>query len=110
MSRAPGSYAGLTVRQAELLSFIREQEAAGVTPSFEEMAAAIGLTSKGAVHRLVESLKERGYLTSLNGGARSTVTVERSHRPRLNDASIAQLIAELEQRGVLLRTDGRKIA
>ena len=62
----------LTKRQAELLMFIHTStQASGVSPSFKEMAAAMGLKSKTGIHRLVKALIRRGYIRQLHGCARS---------------------------------------
>jgi DNA-binding MarR family transcriptional regulator len=65
--------AGLTRRESEALSFIRAYSAAGegVSPSYGEIAAAIGLKAKSGVHRIVVRLEERGHLRRLAGRARS---------------------------------------
>lgn len=76
MSRAPGSYAGLTVAQAELLSFIRWEAEAGRTPSYEEMKSALGLASKSGVLRLLTALEERGFIIRLPNRARAIALVE----------------------------------
>lgn len=62
----------LTKRQAELLMFIyTSTQASGVSPSYEEMAAALGLKAKSGVHRLIRSLAERGYLRQTKAHARA---------------------------------------
>lgn len=98
MSRAPGSYAGLTVAQADLLSFLREQQDMGHTPSFEEMKDALGYFSKSNVHRLVRALEERGYVIRHPNRARSIVC---SAYPKVavEQMDTAVLIAELTNRG-----------
>jgi hypothetical protein len=65
--------AGLTRRESEALSFIRAYGAAseGVSPSYAEIASAIGLKAKSGVHRIVVRLEERGHLQRLSGRARS---------------------------------------
>jgi DNA-binding MarR family transcriptional regulator len=65
--------AGLTRRESEALSFIRAYVAAsdGVSPSYAEIAAAIGLKAKSGVHRIVVRLEQRGHLRRLAGRARS---------------------------------------
>ena len=65
--------AGLTPKQRVLLDFIAryQHERRGVSPSFDEMAQAIGLASKSGVHRLVEGLVERGALERLPNQARA---------------------------------------
>ncbi|MFN7174165.1 MAG: transcriptional repressor LexA [Thermaurantiacus tibetensis] len=62
----------LTAKQHALLSFIAARlEETGVSPSFEEMKAALDLRSKSGVHRLVEALVERGFLRRLPNRARA---------------------------------------
>lgn len=54
---------GLTQRQSDLLHFISASMAdGGIAPSFEDMAAALGLKSKSGVHRILSGLEERGYI------------------------------------------------
>lgn len=64
---------GLTQRQQDLLHFIdRYQRASdGVSPSFAEMAEAIGNTSKAGVTRLLDALEERGRIRRLSNRARA---------------------------------------
>ena len=99
MSRAPGSYAGLTAAQADLLSYIREEASRDRTPSFEEMATALGLASKSGVHRLIAGLQERGYVTRLPGLHRSIICHERSAVRDITSVTTGDLIRELEGRG-----------
>lgn len=52
-----------TDREAEVLNFITRHLAHyGVAPKLAEIAAALGIHSKGTVHRYVESLIGQGYL------------------------------------------------
>lgn len=55
---------GLTPKQRKLLDFIADyqRDHRGDSPSFEEMAAGIGLASKAPVHRLLEGMEERGAI------------------------------------------------
>ena len=51
----------LTGKQHQLLSYLIDYQAEkDITPSFDEMRAAIGLASKSGIHRLVSALEERG--------------------------------------------------
>ena len=62
----------LTRKQFELLMFINERlEATGISPSFEEMKAALDLRSKSGIHRLIVSLEERGFIRRLPHRARA---------------------------------------
>jgi repressor LexA len=108
--RAPGSYAGLTAMQAELLSYLRSRENGGqITPSYDEMSVAVGLATKSGIHRLIVALQARGYITRIPGASRS---IQCTHRPatatepaalgksRLSQFTVGQLIGELETRGM----------
>lgn len=105
MKRYPGDYSGLTVRQADLLSFLRSEQAVGRTPSFQEMCGALGLASRGGVSRLLVDLEERGYLERMPNRARAIRVFD---KPRALDGKalgqypIQALFAELKRRGVIL--------
>ena len=54
---------GLTKRQSEALAFIRGFiEAKGYSPTYREIAEAMGSPSSGQGHRLVHELVSRGAL------------------------------------------------
>ena len=62
----------LTGKQHQLLSYLIDYQAEKeITPSFDEMRAAIGLASKSGIHRLVSALEERGYIRKLPNRARA---------------------------------------
>jgi SOS-response transcriptional repressor LexA len=62
----------LTRVQAEALAFIRAFiKEHGISPTFEEIAAGVGLKSKGWAHGIVVALAERGALTFLPHRGRS---------------------------------------
>lgn len=62
----------LTVKQKELLEFIRGRvQATGVPPSFDEMKEALDLRSKSGIHRLITALEERGFIKRLPHRARA---------------------------------------
>lgn len=68
----------LTSQQHKTLLFVQEflfRE--GHAPTLEEIGAAIGVRSKGAVHRLVEALIDKGYLTRDSSGWRSLQPTDR---------------------------------
>lgn len=68
---------GLTTRARELLAVIREWRVLGHgTPTYAEMAAEVGLKSKGGVHRLIGQLEERGVVERLPGRHQSIRLVE----------------------------------
>jgi len=62
----------LTRKQHELLTFIHAQiQDAGISPSFDEMKAALNLKSKSGIHRLITALEERGFIRRLPHRARA---------------------------------------
>jgi repressor LexA len=62
----------LTAKQHALLMFIHKRLSEdGVSPSFEEMKAALDLKSKSGIHRLITALEERGFLRRLPHKARA---------------------------------------
>lgn len=62
----------LTAKQQQLFDFIEKRVTdTGVSPSFDEMREAIGLKSKSGIHRLVQSLQERGFIRQLKNKARA---------------------------------------
>ena len=53
----------LTRKQYELLIFIdKTLRDTGISPSYDEMKAALELKSKSGIHRLITGLEERGLL------------------------------------------------
>lgn len=68
---------GLTVRQGECLRIIWEYQRAhqGITPSYDEICASMGLASKSAVTRLVDALVERGRVTRLPNRSRAITII-----------------------------------
>jgi DNA-binding MarR family transcriptional regulator len=67
----------LTRHQLQLLTYLRARRSApGEGPSFAEMAKALGLKSKGSIHRLVAALEERGHIRRLARRARAIELVD----------------------------------
>ena len=62
----------LTPRQHDLLKFIEAYTAKhGHGPSYEEMAAGIGLSAKSRIFELVKCLEQRGHIRKLPNHSRS---------------------------------------
>ena len=62
----------LTRKQYDLLMFIHKRvQKDGVSPSFDEMKAALDLRSKSGIHRLITALEERGFIRRLPHRARA---------------------------------------
>lgn len=61
----------LTPRMRDAFAAIRRMTAAGVPPTFEEIAFELDLASKSSAHRLVNSLQARGLIEYDRRRARS---------------------------------------
>lgn len=62
----------LTPRQSDALSFIRSHQAEkGVSPTFDEIAAGMGLASKSRAYELVKGLERRGAVRTRPGMVRT---------------------------------------
>lgn len=92
---------GLTLKQSKMLRFIGEHFARyGVTPSYAEIQAGLGLSSssKSTVFQGLRRLTERGYITKIYGAARSVALTDAAHKylkehsaPQTPDASAPPL-------------------
>lgn len=72
----------LTQRQLQLLKFIQDYvREHDVSPSFEEMRAALRLKSKSGIHRLIQALEERGFIRRLAYRARALEVVKVNPEP-----------------------------
>ena len=89
----------LTRKQRHLLLFIdgRLRET-GIAPSFDEMREGVGLRSKSGIHRLVQSLEERGFIRRHHHRARA-LDVLRLPDDMAARASPAPAAVEAEGRG-----------
>ena len=62
----------LTRKQFQLLAFIdKTLRNTGISPSYDEMKAALNLKSKSGIHRLITGLQERGFIRRLPHKARA---------------------------------------
>jgi len=68
---------GLTRKQHELLAFLTKYlaENDGVAPSFDDMRIGLGLASKSSVHRIMESLENKGRIRRVRHCARALEVV-----------------------------------
>ncbi|MGR3498219.1 MAG: LexA family protein [Limimaricola soesokkakensis] len=97
---------GLTPRQKQAFDFIRaEIVSKGISPSFDEIGAELGLASKGTVAHLVGALVDRGFITVRKRVSRSIALVDHStsDAARLDDAlcqieALREALIEIEMR------------
>ncbi len=83
--------AGMTRRQAQLLAFLKAYQAGnGFSPSYAEIAAHIGISTKSGVNRIVDALEARGAIRRHKKMKRSLEVIENDsaelHLRRLVDA------------------------
>lgn len=82
----------LTHKQREVLSFITTYyDAHKITPSFDEIKEAVHLKSKSGVHRLIDGLVVRGYITKLARKARAIEII----KPLETDSLQSSLICSI---------------
>ncbi len=99
----------LTVKQHDLLCFIHDRLAeTGVSPSFEEMKAALDLKSKSGVHRLISALEERHFIRRLPNRARALEVLRMPERTKPAPApSIPRILPAAANDTVELPLHGR---
>lgn len=91
---------GLTRRQDDILRYLDRYIAkTGTAPSYVEIGAEFGLASKSGVKRLLDCLEERGAIRRLYGRARA-IEIVRPRSSTLMRASDAELLAEVDRRGL----------
>jgi len=103
----------MTHQQAKLLAFIRDYQKShlGATPSYTEMASALGLKSRASIPRLIASLRRDGLVVHSQGHARSIII--RPERPlpahvttvaeiRKRDVTVPEHVAETQRWAWLL--------
>lgn len=101
---------GLTARASDLLAFLRVYIGEhGISPTYDEMKAALDLQSKSGIHRLLAQLVERGavrwmpnraraiYLTDaqafrLPGNLAARLTAEAARNGKPADAYLAEMV------------------
>ena len=84
----------MTPRMAQCLAFVRAYAAAheGVSPSFAEIATALGLNSKSGVARIIDMLEERGLILRLKKRARGIQILNQDDRHFVDEETLALLL------------------
>jgi SOS-response transcriptional repressor LexA len=85
----------MTPQEKACLDAIVRLSADGVSPTYDELRAALGLASKSGVARLVDALEAQGFVRRGKGGARN-----------LEVLKVPDLVAHLRQ---LARTHGKSV-
>ncbi|WP_019223315.1 transcriptional repressor LexA [Bartonella rattaustraliani] len=93
----------LTCKQYELLLFIYNHiKETGISPSFDEMKTASGLSSKSGIHKLIIALEQRGFIRRLPNRARAIEVLRLPEKITFNLSlarKIAPSIMEKNKRG-----------
>lgn len=64
----------MTKKQYEVLAYLRDYMAdKPIAPSYDEIAAECGLSSKSGVSRMIKALEERGHIQRIPNRARAIV-------------------------------------
>lgn len=85
----------LTPRQKQCLDFIRDALGTrGVAPSYDEIRDGIGSKSKGEVGRLLDQLRDRGFITWRPRRARTILLTGKSVEPMPSDLPMVALSKE----------------
>lgn len=72
----------MTPKQAQLLQFLKDNITdEGVVPSYDEMAAGIGIKSKSGVHRLITGLEAHGAIGRIPARTRSIYLTDQRREP-----------------------------
>lgn len=97
--------AGLTRMQSRALEFIRRYvDENGYSPTYDEIAAELGLASKSGVNRIVTGLEERGRIRKRAGAARGIEIIEPA------DFHLRRMLDVLSTSGFLRNDDPIAIA
>jgi repressor LexA len=70
----------MTPRQKQLLDYVRAFTVTngGVSPTYQQIAAGLGLSSKSTVHMILKTLQSDGHIRFRRGRARSVEIVHQS--------------------------------
>ena len=94
----------LTSKQYELLRFIEARlRETGVSPSFDEMKAALDLKSKSGIHRLITGLEERGFIRRLPHRARALEILRLPENMTATDPAPEQVAAPALPTGTVIQ-------
>lgn len=67
---------GLTRRMLDVLTFVQAYTRTnGMSPTYQEIADGVGLSSKSGVNRIINELAERGHVTRIHRRERSITII-----------------------------------
>lgn len=92
----------ITKKQQAVLDFLQDYtEENGVSPSYREIMAGLGLSSVSAVAEHIDNLVAKGVLLKNPGEARSLVVLDYKHEETVELFKIRMISATEEEKKVL---------
>lgn len=68
---------GLTAKEYDVYTFYKDKiSATGICPSYDEVSANFGFSSRSTVHRYLSQLEDKGYVRRLKSRARAIEVIE----------------------------------
>lgn len=94
----------LTKKQLAVLDFLEDfTEERGISPSYREIQAGLGLSSVSAVAEHIDNLVAKGVLRKVPGAARSLEVLNFRHEETVELFKVKLLEASEEEKEVLLK-------
>lgn len=94
----------LTKKQLAVLDFLEDfTEERGISPSYREIQAGMGLSSVSAVAEHIDNLVAKGVLRKVPGAARSLEVLDFRHEETVELFKVKLLEASEEEKEVLLK-------
>lgn len=94
----------LTKKQLAVLDFLEDfTEERGISPSYREIQAGMGLSSVSAVAEHIDNLVAKGVLRKVPGAARSLEVLDFRHEETVELFKVKLLEASLEEKEILLK-------
>lgn len=94
----------LTKKQLAVLDFLQEfTEEKGLSPSYREIQAGLGLSSVSAVAEHIDNLVAKGVLKKVPGAARSLEILDYKHEDTVELFKVTMLSCSDEEKKVLLK-------
>lgn len=92
----------LTKKQLAVLNFIQDfTEERGISPSYREIQAGLGLSSVSAVAEHVDNLVDKGVLRKVDGAARSLEILDYKHEETVELFKVKMMECTDEERAIL---------
>lgn len=94
----------LTKKQLAVLDFLEDfTEERGISPSYREIQAGLGLSSVSAVAEHIDNLVAKGVLRKVPGAARSLEVLNFRHEETVELFKVKMLEASAEEKEILVK-------